>query len=312
MSAGVFYDSASEIALLSNTFQSSGVSADPDTVSCVVTDPSGIVATHIYGGAGQLADVQKSVPGTYTLSVPCQPSTTGVDGLWSYVWIGTGAVSDVQPGTWRVLPVSLSTWYIGMEELKSRLGITGTTDDYELQIAIQATCNWINEHTGRHFYRLTETRTFQPEDIWHLDIDDVVSITAFNVDTDGDGIFEQPWIQNVDYQLLIGDRRYNVNAAGVQRPYRTIRVIQTGKWFPFTWPYSHQDRIQITGIWGWPSVPPDISQAALIIAADLFKFKDAPFGVAGVSDIGVVRVQPNPWISELLQRYIDPRRKVGV
>jgi hypothetical protein len=40
--------------------------------------------------------------------------------------------------------------------------------------------------------------------------------------------------------------------------------------------------------------------------------KDAPFGVAGVSDIGLVRISSNPWLVELLHNYVNPRRKVGV
>jgi hypothetical protein len=145
-----------------------------------------------------------------------------------------------------------------------------------------------------------------------LDIDPVISVTAFNVDTSGNGVFDQSWIQGTDYQLIVGRNEYNVNAAGVARPYRKAQVLQAGKWFPFVWPYSHLDRIQITGTWGWPAVPPPVSQACLVLSAQWFKEKDAPFGVAGVSDFGVVKVQTNPWVTELLRPYIYMRRKVGV
>jgi hypothetical protein len=313
MSATVFYDSVNEIALIANTFESGSplVPADPTTVSCVITDPAGISVVHTYNGASP-ADIVKVSAGKYTLSAACSPSAAGIDGLWSYEWIGTGAVSDVQPGTWRVLPVPLSNWYCGLEELKSRLSITGTNDDYEAQLAIQSTAGWIEEYCGRHFRRITETRTFQPDNVWLLGIDDLVSVSAFNVDQDGDGTFEQAWVQGTDYQLRFGDHRYNQNSAGWPRPYRQAQVIQSGKWFPFTWPYSHFDRVQITGIWGWPSVPSPVSQANLILAADFFKFKDAPFGVAGMADYGVVRIQQNPWLTELLRSFINPKRKVGV
>jgi hypothetical protein len=119
-------------------------------------------------------------------------------------------------------------------------------------------------------------------------------------------------VQNVDYELRLGDGLYNVNATGIARPYRQLQIIQTGNWFPFTWPYSRLDRVQIIGTWGWSSVPPPVTQANFILAADLFKMKDAPFGVAGVSDLGVVRIQSNPWLTEMLRPYINPRRKVGV
>jgi hypothetical protein len=313
VTATIFYDDVNEVALLTNTFlNSSGTAADPTTVSCVVTEPSGVAVTHTYNGVAP-ADIVKPLVGKYTLSVPCSPSVTGVDGLWSFVWIGTGAVSDVQPGTWRVLPETIGRFYCGLEELKDRLGVTDNLDDSSAQMAIQAASSWINEYTGNHFYRITETRTFRPQNIWKLDIDPVVSVTAFNVDTTGNGTFDQPWTQNTDYQLLLGEFAYNQNAYGLTaRPFRQVQVLQAGKWFPFTWPYSHLDRIQISGTWGWPAVPPPVSQACLVLAAQFFKEKDAPFGVAGVSDFGVIKVQANPWIVELLRPYIFTRRKVGV
>lgn len=314
MTATVFYEDPNEIALLTNTFlNSSGTPADPTTVTCTVTDPSGTQVIHTYGGASP-ADIMKPLVGKYTLAVPCLPAITGIDGLWAYEWTGTGLVSDVQPGTWRVLSPALNTYigYCGLEELKDRLGITDTTDDYAAQLAIQAASSWVTDYTGVPFNRVTETRTFVPHDIWQLIIDPLVSITSLAVDTDGDGTFDQAWVQNVDYQLKLGDDLYNINAAGVQRPYKKVQVLQAGKWFPFIYPYSHLDRVQITGTWGWPSVPPPVAQATLMLAARLFKSKDAPFGVAGVSDFGVVRIQTDPWLTELLRPYTNQKRKVGV
>jgi hypothetical protein len=313
VTATIYYDNVNEIASLTNVFTSTatGLAADPTTVSCVVTDPSGTVTIHTYQGVAP-ADITKPLVGKYNLTVSCTTATAGIDGLWSYVWIGTGAVSDVQPGTWRVLPSALGNWYIGLEEFKDRLGITDAADDSQAQIAIQSVTNWINIYTGRHFYRVTETRTFQPDDIWRLPIDDVVTITAVNVDMDGDGIFEQSWTQNTDYQLLVGDHDYNPGSVGYARPYGLLQTIQTGKWLPFTWPYTHLDRVQIVATWGWPAVPPAVSQAAFILAADLFKMKDAPWGVAGVSDYGVVRIQSNPWLVEMLRGFIRGRKKVGI
>jgi hypothetical protein len=307
MTATVFYDNTNEIAQLTVTFTSSGSPASPTTVSLVVTDPSGTQTTYTTSNG-----ITQSGTGIYTAAITCLPALTGVDGLWSYVWIGTGAVSDVQPGTWRVLPTTIGTWYIGLDEFKDRLGITDAADDSQAQIAIQTTAQWINEYAGRHFNRITETRTYEPHNIWVLNIDDLVSVTAVNLDPNGNGVFSQALVQNVDYELRLGDGLYNVNATGIARPYRQLQIIQTGNWFPFTWPYSRLDRVQIIGTWGWSSVPPPVTQANFILAADLFKMKDAPFGVAGVSDLGVVRIQSNPWLTEMLRPYINPRRKVGV
>ena len=88
-------------------------------------------------------------------------------------------------------------------------------------------------------------------------------------------------------------------------------MIGTGRFIPFVWPLSHRDRIQITGVFGWPSVPLAVKQAALLLAADIFRRKDAPFGIAGFGELGVVRIQGNPMVTQLLKRYITGQR-VGV
>jgi hypothetical protein len=300
-----------EIAALANEFlNSSQVPADPTTVVCVVTDPGGTQVTHTYLGASP-ADITKSLVGQYDLLVPCT-SSYGAHGLWSYVWIGTGAVSDIQPGTWRVFPSQLGVWYCGLEELRDRLGFTDSADDYAAQQAIQSATTEVNDHCGQVFYRSTETRTFVPHSLLEIDIDPLVSITSLNVDQVGNGVFAEAWIQDTDYQLKLGTDRYNLNALGVQRPYRKVQATQGGKWFPYIYPWSRYDRVQIIGTWGWPSVPPPVAQATLMLAAQRFKEKDAPFGISGVNDFGVVRIKQNPEIINMLRPYTNPKNSVGV
>lgn len=315
MTATVFYDNINEIALISNTFtNAANLPADPTTVACVVTDPAGVSVTHTYAGALP-ADIGKVSTGKYTLAVPCSPSAAGVDGLWGFEWIGTGAVSDVQPGTWRVLPANLSQLcYIGAEEMKDRLGVQGNSDDYAIQTSILAAAGWINEYCGRHFFRMTETRTYQPGNLYELDVDDIVPGTPITlaVDQDGDGIYEQTWTQGTDYVLKLGRFSFNVNASGIARPYRKVQVCGSGRLFPFTWPLTHLDRVQIATTWGWTSVPWQVAEANRILAADEYRMKDAPFGIAGMGDLGMVRIQSNPWLVENLRPFINSRRKVGV
>lgn len=316
MSATVFYDNVNEIALISNTFTNTpgGSPADPTAVSCVVTDPSDTSVTHTYAGALP-ADIIKVSTGKYTLSIPCSPSVQGVDGLWEAEWIGTGAVSDVQPVTWRVLPENVGQVnYVGLEEMKNRLGITDTSQDFELLTSIFSATGWVNEYCGRHFNRITETRTFVPYDIYEIALDDIVpgATIQVNVDFDGDGVYEQAWTQNVDYQLMLGQDRFNLNATGITRPYEKLRVINSGRTLPFIWPFAPLNRVQVITTWGWTAVPPPVAEGSRILSADCFKGKDAPFGIAGVTDIGVLRIQSNPWLAEMLRPFVRPRRKVGV
>jgi hypothetical protein len=313
VSATVFFQNAAgnEIATLENIFDDSGVPTDPNTVSCVVTDPLGNAVTHTYAGAVP-ADITRKGAGDYTLQVPCT-----LTGLWGYVWIGTGQASDVQVGTWRVGPsLTVNQFYTSVEEVKQRLNITDSESDFQIQAAVPAAARAIEAYCGRHFYPLAETRTFVPYTIYMLPLDDLVSVTSFKVDRDGDGVFEETWVQGTDYELAYGPDEYNQNASGEARPYtiaRTINAMGGGLFFPYTWEFSRLDRIQVTGTWGWPQVPYGVQEAAAQTAAEIFKLKDSPFGLAGTSEFGMIRVPAqNPYIVKLLCDYINPRRKIGI
>ncbi len=309
MAATVFWQDAAgdDIATLIMTFAVSGTPTDPTAVSVVVTDPTGASVTYTYP-----ATVTKTSTGVYQMLIP-----STIVGLWSFVWIGTGTASDIQAGTWTVNPTStIGQFYTSVEELKDRLAITDTLSDLQLILAVQAAARAIEGYCGRFFYQLTETRTFVPYTLYELPIDDLVSLTTFKVDTTGTGVFDQTWINGTDFALSVDQHEFNQMATGEIRPFGYVRSINAsggGKFFPFIWPFSRIDRVQIAGVWGWPAVPFGVKQAAVQVAAEFFKLKDSPFGLAGTSEFGVMRVpRVNPYIQKLLTPYISPKRKVGV
>lgn len=297
MSATVFYADTNEYATLTNVFKVSGVETDPTTVSCIVTAPDATTATYTYP-----ADISKPSTGTFTVDVACTAS-----GIWVYKWIGTGTAADVVVGTWTVWAAEVNTYYCSVEELKSRLAVGDTDDDFEAMLAVQSACRSIDDITGRYFWRGTDTRTYVPTDTtWH-DVDDLVSISSLKTDDDADGVFETSWT-TANYQLLVAPGKYNVSRKGEQWPYTIIKAI--GTFWPVPNPYGRANLIQVTGTFGWPAVPSAIHQASLIAASDLFKIKDAPFGIAGSGEFAV-RVRENPRVMQLISRYIH-HSKVGV
>lgn len=345
MTAIVSYDNPDEAVVVTPVEfvnYSTGAAADPSAVSCVVTDPLGNITTYTYSVGSGLNAIVRLSTGNYSLTLDGLTSS----GLWTFVWIGNGAnVQQVTPGTFRIVPLNavgmgMASWYCGKEELKSRLSISpsDTASDYEIALAIQCTTNWVNTYCGEHFNQITETRTFRPETIWTTPIDALVSTPAIvssvdtKVDFSGSGVYSTDWgaptfagsgTGNGIYTLKLGtDQRsdnYNINAAGVPRPYRQLQVLTgqqgtpgPGEWLPFTWPFTFLNRVQITGTWGWNFVPPNVAQASLIMAVDLFKSKDAPWGVAGMGDLGIVKVQQSPMVCQLLTPYRNTRRTVGV
>lgn len=307
MGATVYYQNSNEIAILKITFTLSGVPADPTTVSCIVTDPTGNQVTHTFGGASP-ADITKTGTGLYQLNQAC---TT--EGLWSYVWIGTGAVSDATAGTFTVVPTFLNRFYCSKEEIKSRIGLdpTDTEDDDQLLQSVAAACRGIDQFTGRYFWQGPDTRYFDSDTIEIATVDDLVSVTTLQVDNTGMNVFDTTWA-TTDYRLE------PVNAPGFNpepRPYTRIRALAGGGghfYFPFTYPLSNPDRIKITGVFGWPAVPYLVKQVCLQAAEDIYKLKDAPFGVLGSAEMGLMRIQANPEMQDMLWSYVRGSKKVGM
>lgn len=297
MGASVFYADGGEYATITNTFRdtATNVATDPGTVQCVVTDPLAATTTYTYA-ASQITRVSQ---GVYALTVACPTA-----GVWMYEWTGTSPAADVQAGTWTVLNDDLGHLYCTAEELKSRLKIEDTDDDFEVLVAVQAASRSIDDITRRYFWRGDDTRTYQPGSIYEVPVDDLVSLTSLKTDHDGDGIFETTWTTG-QYELLVAPGKYNVNSRGEPWPYTRIRAIGIGQYFPVPNLSARMDIIQVTGVFGWPSVPIAVKEAAQIAAADLFKLKDAPFGIAGYGEFGVVRVRQNPRVMQLLRRYMN-------
>jgi hypothetical protein len=296
VSSTVFYESASELATLTNTFSVLGAPTDPTAISLVVTDPTGAATTYTFA----LAEITKTGTGIYTKDIACT-----VAGEWQAVWTGTGAASDAQAVTWTVWETSLGHLYATVDALKSRLGITHANDDAEIHGACFASSRDVEQHCQRIFYRsaAATVRTFVPTDSYCLKLpvfNDLVSVSALKTDAAGDGTFGTTWTA-ADYQLL----PYNPSAAPEQRPYEQIDAIG-GQTFPINYGYSRtrKDRVQITGVFGWPSVPRLVREATLLLAAETFKLKEAPFGIAGGDDFGLIRIRENLQVEKRLRSYV--------
>jgi hypothetical protein len=62
--------------------------------------------------------------------------------------------------------------------------------------------------------------------------------------------------------------------------------------------------VTVTAHWGWDEVPTPVKQSCLILAAELYKLKDAPFGVAGMDQYGAIRVRENPMVMKKLAPFV--------
>lgn len=195
--------------------------------------------------------------------------------------------------------------YASLSELRSWLGVQDTADDDGLALALDVATRKVDDHCGRTFATATvaAARTLRANDPVVLRLDpgwDIQSTSGLVVKTDDndDGTFETTWTPGVDFELDSG-----VGYDGASGwPYG--RLVAVGdRWWPTA---TRRRAVQITALWGWAAVPDPVKQATLILAAEAWKVKDAPFGVAAFADFGPMRVRDNPMVASLLARYRHP------
>lgn len=203
--------------------------------------------------------------------------------------------------------MAITNGYADLATLKSRLQITGTENDTDLERAIEATSRQIDNVCEQFFYQVSEVRTFVPHGELVLKLGEwntLVSVTSIDTDDDGDGTYEVSWASS-DYQLLTDGGTPNQTAGPEKRPFTQIRAVGAHEFPRPTGGVNRVDLVQVDGMWGWPQIPTAVEEACLILAEETFKLKDAPFGVAGIGiDDTVVRVRDNPKAGRLLSRYM--------
>ena len=194
--------------------------------------------------------------------------------------------------------------YATLAQVKAALRITDTVDDTLLEMARVSASNLIDGYTGRTFTPSgTVTRVFAPADDYVLQTDDIagtaVTITS---STGADGVFDVTW-KTTDYQL----EPLNGVSNGQAVPFTRIRAIQD-----YLWPVAGGEAtVRIAGVYGFPSIPLVITQAAVLQSSRIFTRLQSPLGVAGFGEMGVVRVTRalDPDVAALVEPY---RRIVGV
>lgn len=188
--------------------------------------------------------------------------------------------------------MAITNGYATLQELKTWLGISGTTDDTRLEAAIEAASRAIDAECSRQFYATTATRYFETDVPERCDLnDDLLSVTSIAYDSTG----------RRDYITLAGtDYELEPEAA----PYRTIFIAPGANVF---FPIDQRRAVRVVGSWGYcttGSQPQAVTRACLLLATRYFKRKDAPFGVVGTPELGFLRVTArDPEVRALLNPY---------
>lgn len=202
--------------------------------------------------------------------------------------------------------MAITNGYCTLNEVKSAARITDSTDDVLLENCVEAASRRIDGFVNRFFYQisatislyLTDTNVVGPYSYnqYTLSIPDLYSITTLKSDDDGDGVFETTWTQNTDYRLEPLDTVLQT------RPYNKIIAIGA-KSFPVIF-QPPMPGMQVQGVWGWPAIPDDVREAAIIMSLRLFSRYNSPLGVLGFGEMGAVTVRAvDPDIREMLSPY---------
>ena len=193
--------------------------------------------------------------------------------------------------------MAITNGYCTLADVKAALRIPNadTVDDALLELSVETASRQIDDHTERVFYSTSATRKFAPRDSYTCEIDDLASLTSIKSSTDGDGVFDRTWTSQY-YQL----EPLNSLAGGIPSPATLIRAVDDYL-FPV---YGGEATVEVTGTFGWTAVPTAIKFATILLATRLFKRMDSPLGVAGIGDIGVIRVSRiDPDIDALIQPF---------
>lgn len=191
--------------------------------------------------------------------------------------------------------MAITNGYTTLANVKRSLDISDSVDDALLELCITAASRAIDNMTERTFFQGTATRVFVPDDSFFCPIDDLYELTTLKTSDDADQEFDIVWT-STDYQL----EPLNASLNGTEWPYTGIRAVGD-----YLWPtVGSEATVQVTGVFGWPSVPVAIEQACILQSARYFKRADSPMGVAGFDAMGVVRLSNvDPDIYTLLEPY---------
>lgn len=192
--------------------------------------------------------------------------------------------------------------YCTVAELRSWMGDAGAILPTEiLENAINATSRMIDGYCGRRFWQdssptIREFRVRDGDIAW---VADIASTSGLVVQTDdfGDGSFSTTWA-TTDYDLSPYNTEDEANTA-----HCFYRIHALTKSFPV---HPLRRTLRVTGTFGWSAVPDQIHQACLMKSNMIVLRKDSPYGIAGFSEFGVVRINrtEDPEVTRLLGPFI--------
>jgi hypothetical protein len=195
--------------------------------------------------------------------------------------------------------LAITNGYCTLADVKAALRIQDTVDDLLIENSINSASRLVDQYCNRNFYlgSAGEVRYYKATDGFVCWIDDAVSVTEVVTSATDPVIFDTTWDAS-DYQVTPINRYSN----GAYYPITGLHATDNYL-FPV---WADIALVKVTGTFGWSAVPDPIKFATIIQASRLYKRLESPLGVAGVSDIGIMRVGAN--IDGDVAQLINPFR----
>lgn len=179
--------------------------------------------------------------------------------------------------------MAITNGYVTLNEVKDALNLEDSIDNAALEVAIATASRQIDDYCGRFFYKdgtevAPATRYYTPTDYWILPTDDFVSISQIATDDNFDRLYGTVWTTDDSMFEPVNNP---------SRGWPMSRILAVGAYvFPWNLPQS----VRVRGVFGWSTVPYEVKTAAKIQASRLFLRNQSPFGIAGNTDLGTVRL----------------------
>ena len=202
--------------------------------------------------------------------------------------------------------------YVTLEEFKRYLSITDASlDDLLFEMCVESASRAVDGYCGRYFYADSSAtaRTFLADNRSSASIDDVwdTATAVVKIDSGQDGTFETT--------LTVGTQYVFEPVNGVQGgiagwPASRVRLVGGQA---FTSATYGRPQLQVTAKWGWAAVPAPVQSATLQVGAEIWKRKDAPFGILEGAEFGPIRMSADVMrsVMSLLGPYGSGSATVG-
>jgi hypothetical protein len=198
----------------------------------------------------------------------------------------------------------MTATYALLEDVKDALRIPDDVDDLVLAGVVESASRAIDQYCDRYFgqtgtqaapvNRLYRARSQQ------VMIDDLVTLTDVGVEYSG---FAETFSSLGANSVL--KQPVNANTENPLRPFTSL-LAKPGTVLP-----PPPGWVRVTGVWGWPTVPPQIRDACVLQTVRLFKSRDVPLGVMGGADMmGAIRLPGG--LHPDARQLCEPFRRFGI